>query len=204
MSLTEWVNGISEFIFISKKKPSRQYDKEKSFSEVYIGDWSVYPVESLRQSAAVHSHPQEGVAKQPNHSYLSVSDWVKVPVKHSRQLYGQTGKSTLVWFYHRCLLVSLFLLWEVAGRQIDPWAVLGTTEKHSTGFSACHGQVLWIVRAGNQAGLCWHVWDLQLSAGEICTAESAGGGRRVGVGMRPVGKQGSMAREGEKAGKLPW
>lgn len=120
MSLTEWVNGISEFIFISKKKPSRQYDKEKSFSEVYIGDWSVYPVESLRQSAAVHSHPQEGVAKQPNHSYLSVSDWVKVPVKHSRQLYGQTGKSILVWFYHRCLLVSLFLLREVAGRQRDP------------------------------------------------------------------------------------
>lgn len=37
------------------------------------------------------------------------------------------------------------------------------------------------MRAGSQAGLCWHVWDLQLSAGEICTAESAGGGRRAGL-----------------------
>ncbi len=72
------------------------------------------------------------------------------------------------------------------------WPVQGATEGHSGAFSACHGQVLWSVRAGIQAGLCWHVWDLQLSAGEICTAESAGGGRRAGEGMRLVGKQGSM------------
>lgn len=53
------------------------------------------------------------------------------------------------------------------------WPVQGATEGQS-GFLGLS------FPAGSQAGLCWHVWDLQLSAGEICTAESAGGGRRAG------------------------
>lgn len=69
-------------------------------------------------------------------------------------------------------------------------------------FSACHFQ--WqcekCERAASQAGLCWRVWDLQLSAGEICTAESAGR-REEG----PVLRQGSMKgragkRRTDKAG----
>lgn len=46
---------------------------------------------------------------------------------------------------------------------------------------------------------CWQAGDLQRSAGEICTAESAGGGRRAGVGMRRLGKQGEHGMEGKLA-----
>lgn len=54
------------------------------------------------------------------------------------------------------------------------------------------------MRAGSQAGLCWHVWDLQLSAGEICTAETAGGGRRATLGIWLLGSREAWSEMKEK------
>lgn len=66
----------------------------------------------------------------------------------------------------------------------------------ATDFSACHNQVVRRVRWDSQAGFCWHIWDLHLSAGEICTAEVAGGGRRTDVEERLVGNRGKMGLKG--------
>lgn len=66
-------------------------------------------------------------------------------------------------------------------------------------IAASHFQVRWRVRAGSQAPLCWHIWDLQLSAGEICTAESAGEGKRASL---EAGKHGLRWRKNWKTGQL--
>lgn len=138
-------------------------------------------------------------------SYLSVPWLVEVQVKQSRQLCGLLGKPAQAW-YHRpcCLRGSLFSFWERQGcRERGAWRrwwhVQRATRGHSGAFSARHGQVLWSVRAGSQAGLCWHVWGLQLSAGEICTAETAGEGSRAGLG---IWLSGSREAWTEMEGKL--
>ena len=68
-------------IYIRHRAEAVKQGEELLWTEVCVGDWSVYPLEPLRQSAAVLSHSHRGVAKQTDLSYLGVSNWV--PVKHS-------------------------------------------------------------------------------------------------------------------------
>lgn len=164
-----------------------------------MGDWSVYPAESLRQSAAVHSYSRGGVAEQSSrqnsHSPLCLPR--SCSLSEALTTVANPDKPTQAWCYHHCCLQgSLFLFWGKQSKRER--RVRGVVGAQRGALSACHGQVVWRAREGSQARLCWHVRDLQLSAGEICTAVTAGGGRRAVAGVRLVGNQGSMDWGGGK------
>lgn len=147
-------------------------------------------------------------------SYLSVSQIVEIADSRRKSPENCTGtlanhRSTMLSSLQP-LWGSLFLLCErqdgaESGTWRGWWRVQGATRGHSGAFSACRGQALWSVRAASQAGLCcWHVWDLQLSAGEICTAETAAGGRRATLGIWPLGSREAWSEVKEKNWKKKW
>lgn len=194
---------LSQSVRICHHMESQQTVRQEGEFLWSVWDWSVYPFDSLRQSTAVHRQSQRGVAKQANLPYLSVSTLLK----HSRRLRGHAGgpKPCLMPLLLLPSSISILALWGGNGnkKRWMAWAVGGGgTHRELRGdvagfFSACHFQAVWSVRAGSQAGFCWHVGDLQLSAGEICTAESAGRreeswswGRRA---WRDWGKTGQVA-----------
>lgn len=129
-----------------------QAESQESSSEGWTGDWSVYPLESLRQSAAEHSCSHGDVAAHTNRQTTLTPVF---PTGGPREVVP-----TVFWWTNTRLTLSPELpamisarTLRVAGRQRE-WPIQGAAEGQSWTFLACHGQALWSVRKGSQAVLC--------------------------------------------------
>lgn len=165
-------------------------------------DWSVYSHKSLRQSAAVHSCFYGVATKQPARQnflmglFLSLSH---VPRNVARATLSNRCKPEATYACQKdpCSCFRGTGHYRVGRNGVSAGECQGLQPE----FSACHSQVLWRVRSDSQARFYWHVRDLQLSAGEICTAESAGGGKRTDIEVRLIGNQGKWTGGWRGAGK---
>lgn len=93
---------------------------------------------------------------------------------------------------------SAWMVWAVA----RSWSYRG---EHSRAFSACHGQVLWSVRTGSQAGRqasagTFGICSYQQERSALQSLQGEGGERERGRGL--VGKNGEAVRCVEMEEKL--